>query len=127
MKKPEILAPAGSLEALEAAVRCGADAVYLGQKNFSARANSRNFDAKELREAADYAHRRAGRDVQRNVRKRGLLGVRRIGERDIVKIDLAVRDFLDRMFRIREGRLLREHLADAVRACERPREHQKHV
>ena len=41
MKKPEILAPAGSLEALEAAVRCGADAVYLGQKNFSARANSR--------------------------------------------------------------------------------------
>ena len=57
MKKPEILAPAGSLEALEAAVRCGADAVYLGQKNFSARANSRNFDAKELREAADYAHR----------------------------------------------------------------------
>ena len=30
--RPEILAPAGSMEALEAAVRCGADAVYLGQK-----------------------------------------------------------------------------------------------
>lgn len=57
MKKPDILAPAGSYEALEAAVRCGADAVYLGQKNFSARANSRNFGPEELREAADYAHR----------------------------------------------------------------------
>lgn len=57
MNKPEILAPAGSYEALEAAVRCGADAVYLGQKNFSARANSRNFEAGELREAVDYAHR----------------------------------------------------------------------
>ena len=52
MKKPEILAPAGSYEALEAAVRCGADAVYLGQKNFSARANSRNFGPEELREVA---------------------------------------------------------------------------
>ena len=42
--KLEILAPAGSMDALVAAVRCGADAVYLGQKNFSARKNSQNFD-----------------------------------------------------------------------------------
>lgn len=53
----EVLAPAGSMEALTAAVRCGADAVYLGQKNFSARKNSQNFDGEELREAVAYAHR----------------------------------------------------------------------
>lgn len=45
------------MEALTAAVRCGADAVYLGQKNFSARKNSQNFDGEELREAVAYAHR----------------------------------------------------------------------
>ena len=39
MKKPEILAPAGGKEQLEAAVRAGADAVYLGTKNFNARNN----------------------------------------------------------------------------------------
>ncbi len=54
---PEILAPVGSREALEAAVRCGADAVYLGQKSFSARADSRNFDPAELKDAVTYAHR----------------------------------------------------------------------
>lgn len=57
MAKLEILAPAGSMEALEAAVRCGADAVYLGQKNFSARKNSQNFDAESLFEAVAMAHR----------------------------------------------------------------------
>lgn len=57
MAKLEILAPAGSMEALEAAVRCGADAVYLGQKNFSARKNSQNFDAESLFEAVSMAHR----------------------------------------------------------------------
>ena len=57
MSKLEILAPAGSMEALEAAVRCGADAVYLGQKNFSARKNSQNFDEQALYEAVAYAHR----------------------------------------------------------------------
>lgn len=57
MAKLEVLAPAGSMEALEAAVRCGADAVYLGQKNFSARKNSQNFDEQALHEAVAYAHR----------------------------------------------------------------------
>lgn len=57
MNKVEILAPVGSMEALEAAVRCGADAVYLGQKNFSARKNSQNFREEELCEAVTYAHR----------------------------------------------------------------------
>ncbi len=53
----EVLAPAGSMEALIAAVRCGADAVYLGQKNFSARKDSQNFDGDALKEAVAYAHR----------------------------------------------------------------------
>ena len=57
MNKVEILAPVGSMEALKAAVRCGANAVYLGQKNFSARKNSQNFDEEELLEAVAYAHR----------------------------------------------------------------------
>jgi len=39
MKKVELLAPAGSLEALEAAIMCGADAVYLGGTKFGARAS----------------------------------------------------------------------------------------
>ena len=54
--KPEILAPAGSMEALTAAVRSGADAVYLGAENFSARGNARNFDREGLRQAVEYCH-----------------------------------------------------------------------
>ncbi len=57
MKNVEILAPVGSKDSLFAAVRCGADAVYLGQKNFSARKNSQNFTEEELCEAVAYAHR----------------------------------------------------------------------
>lgn len=44
----EILAPAGSFESLKAAVNCGADAVYIGGKQFSARQNAANFDDEEL-------------------------------------------------------------------------------
>jgi putative protease len=57
-KKPEILAPAGSFEALRAAVLCGADAVYLGGKDFSARANASNFGLPEIVEAVRFAHLR---------------------------------------------------------------------
>ena len=52
--KIEILAPAGSMESLIAAVRSGADAVYLGAKDFSARASAQNFTIDELREAVSY-------------------------------------------------------------------------
>ena len=55
-KRTELLAPAGSMEALQAALRCGADAVYVGAKQFSARANAQNFDADMLKSAADYCH-----------------------------------------------------------------------
>ena len=41
-KKIEILAPAGTMEALQAAVRCGADAVYLGGKEFNARRSAQS-------------------------------------------------------------------------------------
>ena len=58
---PELLAPAGSPEALEAALTAGADAVYLGGAHFNARMNARNFDAGELREAVAAAHRLGGR------------------------------------------------------------------
>ena len=57
MTKPvEILAPAGSFDALVAAVRCGANAVYLGAGDFNARRNADNFTEKELKEAINYCH-----------------------------------------------------------------------
>ncbi|MBO5859888.1 MAG: U32 family peptidase [Clostridia bacterium] len=54
----EILAPAGSFESLQAAVRCGANAVYLGGKAFNARRNASNFSDEELCSAVDYCHKR---------------------------------------------------------------------
>lgn len=53
---PEVLAPAGSMDALRAAVECGADAVYLGAGHFNARRNARNFTEEELAEAIEYCH-----------------------------------------------------------------------
>ena len=57
-RKCEILAPVGGHEQLLAAVRCGADAVYLGTKGFNARRNAENFEADSLREAVSYCHAR---------------------------------------------------------------------
>ncbi len=56
MKQPEILAPAGSMEALIAAVRCGADAVYVGGMAYSARSSAANFDLEQLAEGARLCH-----------------------------------------------------------------------
>lgn len=58
MNRPEILAPAGGPEQLIAAVRCGADAVYLGTENFNARSSAKNFDKTALNEAVCYCHAR---------------------------------------------------------------------
>ena len=58
MSQPEILAPAGSYESLLAAVRCGANGVYLGLEGFNARQNAKNFDKDGLKQAADYCHER---------------------------------------------------------------------
>ena len=50
MKKIELLAPAGDLERLKIAVLYGADAVYLGGKQFSLRSRASNFGLKEIAE-----------------------------------------------------------------------------
>ena len=58
MKHPEILAPAGGREQLEAAVKCGADAVYFGASGFNARRNASNFPDEEFISAVAYCHAR---------------------------------------------------------------------
>lgn len=54
----EILAPVGAQEQLKAAVRSGANAVYLGVDNFNARRNADNFTTENLKEAVKYCHLR---------------------------------------------------------------------
>ena len=56
MEKVELLAPAGDLERLKLAFHYGADACYLGGKDFSLRANAKNFSLEDLKEAAEYGH-----------------------------------------------------------------------
>lgn len=58
MKNFELLSPAGSMLALRAGIQNGADAVYLGGTEFSARASANNFDREELKEAVEYARLR---------------------------------------------------------------------
>ena len=57
-RKPELLAPAGDMERLRAAVDYGADAVYLGGKNFGMRSAPANFSCQELEEGVALCHRR---------------------------------------------------------------------
>ncbi|NLB42816.1 MAG: U32 family peptidase, partial [Clostridiales bacterium] len=54
--KPELLAPAGSWEAMVAAIQNGADAIYMGGAKFNARRQASNFDNEALRKAVEYAH-----------------------------------------------------------------------
>ena len=56
MKKPELLAPAGSMESLKAAICAGCDAVYLSGKKYGARSFATNFDNDELIEAIKLCH-----------------------------------------------------------------------
>lgn len=53
---PELLAPAGSFAHLTAAIKAGADAVYMGGQRFGARAYADNFTGDNLVEALHYAH-----------------------------------------------------------------------
>lgn len=55
-RNSELLAPAGSIQSLNAAVRGGADAVYLGLSEFNARRNADNFNLENLSEAVNYCH-----------------------------------------------------------------------
>lgn len=60
-KKPEVLAPAGDRERLEAALRFGADAVYLGGKMFNMRTGTKSFTQEELAEAVKLVHQQGKR------------------------------------------------------------------
>ncbi len=57
MPIPELLAPAGNFEKLVTAIHYGADAVYLGGKQFSLRAKAGNFSKEQMEEAVDYGHK----------------------------------------------------------------------
>ena len=59
MNRVELLSPAGNFEKMQVAFAFGADAVYLGGKNFSLRSFSGNFTLDEIAEAVDYAHARS--------------------------------------------------------------------
>lgn len=58
MKKPELLAPGGSLEKLKTAIDYGADAVYIGGEAYSLRVASENFSTEDMKEGIKYAHDR---------------------------------------------------------------------
>ena len=58
VRRVELLAPAGNMACLHAAVQAGADAVYLGAGHFNARRGADNFSFEELADACDYAHLR---------------------------------------------------------------------
>ena len=56
-RKPELLAPAGSLEVLKTAIAYGADAVYIGGNQYGLRAKAKNFSMEDMAEGIKYAHK----------------------------------------------------------------------
>jgi len=64
INKTEVLAPAGNMDNLIAAVYSGANAVYLGVQSFNARASAANFSFEELKKAVGFCH---ARNVKVNV------------------------------------------------------------
>ncbi len=58
MKRPELLAPGGSLEKLITAIDYGADAVYIGGEAFSLRVAAENFSYEDMKRGLEYAHKR---------------------------------------------------------------------
>ena len=56
MKKIELLSPAGDMECLKMAVKCGCDAVYISGKDYGARKYASNFSMEEIEEAVKYCH-----------------------------------------------------------------------
>ncbi|MBP5289180.1 MAG: U32 family peptidase [Clostridia bacterium] len=61
LNMPELLCPAGSFDALRAAVLGGADAVYLGAPRFNARMRAKNFDDETLKKGIDFCHEKGVR------------------------------------------------------------------
>ena len=106
----ELLAPAGNMEALKAAISNGCDAVYLGMQKFGARAYSDNFDMDSLQEAVRYAHIRDVKvyvtmntivfedeidDMQRQLQQLNEIGVDGVIVQDLAVFDYIVRNFTD--------------------------------
>ena len=106
----ELLAPAGNMEALKAAISNGCDAVYLGMQKFGARAYSDNFDIESLKEAVRYAHLREVKiyvtmntivfqdeieDMQRQLRELNEIGVDGVIIQDLAVFDYIVNSFTD--------------------------------
>ncbi|MDD3349382.1 MAG: DUF3656 domain-containing protein [Eubacteriales bacterium] len=106
----ELLAPAGNMEALKAAISNGCDAIYLGMQKFGARAYSSNFDLESLKESVTYAHLRNVKiyvtmntlvfesereEMQAQMRELNEIGVDGIIVQDLAAFDYAVENFLD--------------------------------
>ncbi|WP_232380862.1 peptidase U32 family protein [Paenibacillus tianjinensis] len=106
----ELLAPAGSMEALKAAISNGCDAVYLGMQKFGARAYSSNFDLESLQEAVTYAHLRDVKiyvamntivfeneveEMKEQIRQLNEIGVDGIIVQDLAAFDYIVENFVD--------------------------------
>lgn len=106
----ELLAPAGSMEALKAAISNGCDAVYLGMQKFGARAYSSNFDLETLNEAVTYAHLRDVKiyvamntivfeneveEMKEQIRELNEIGVDGIIVQDLTAFDYIVKNFTD--------------------------------
>lgn len=106
----ELLAPAGSREALKAAISNGCDAIYLGMQKFGARAYSSNFDLESLKEDVTYAHLRNVKiyvtmntivfeneveEMKEQMHKLNEIGVDGIIVQDLAAFDYMVKNFLD--------------------------------
>ncbi len=106
----ELLAPAGNMEALKAAISNGCDAVYLGMQKFGARAYSSNFDEDSLKEAVEYAHLREVKiyvtmntivfedeleDMTNQLRQLNEIGVDGVIVQDLAVFDYIVENFVD--------------------------------
>src|SRR5699024_4622505 len=61
MKRPELLAPAGTLEKLKTAIHYGADAVYIGGDAYGLRSRAGNFSFEEMAEGVAFAHERGAK------------------------------------------------------------------
>lgn len=106
----ELLAPAGNMEALKAAISNGCDAIYLGMQKFGARAYSSNFDIETLKEAIEYAHLRDVKiyvtmntivfedeieEMKAQMNELNEIGVDGIIVQDLAAFDYLVKNFLD--------------------------------
>ncbi len=109
-KMAELLAPAGNIEALKAAISNGCDAIYLGMQKFGARAYSSNFDFESLNEAVRYAHLRDIKiyvtmntivfedeveEMKAQMHRLNEIGVDGIIVQDLAAFDYVVKNFLD--------------------------------